>query len=264
MKASELLGLEEIAYATLPKSSAWTGYNKGPAWLRHQLMPVRFKGYMVLMESFPNVKNFVIVDQKRFKTPAKMKKNRIEGVDQDIPKDAIVGGVTLGVRKGGPTGESWAVNYLAFNPDYQGQGLPIRFYKWLLDNHQHTGIGSIKAGSTQTPGSQKLWANLSKMLLVFAYDPKSDRVSQVDIGPDGRLEANFDVYPDSETDINKAYEKDMKLLMKQLRADEIDRATYQRQYYELLKQRNQEVKSARSAKNIELYAVLPTRSNRGK
>jgi hypothetical protein len=258
MKISEIFNLDEIAYTKLPKASTWKQFDRSPYWGSYQLLPVRFQNYMVLVEPDSRMKTFVIVDQRKFRDPRKSgKSHSINGINKDIPRDAIVGGIDLSIKRGGPVGVSWIVDYLAFNPEYQGQGLPIRFYKWIIDNYQHTKIGAIKAGTLQTPGSQRLWANLSKILLVFAYDPKSKQVSQVDVDDDGKLEAKFDVYPEHLKSIREPYSVDAKLLKQQLRDKEIDKATYDRQYSELLAKQDQELIAAERAESAELYAVLP-------
>jgi hypothetical protein len=258
MKISEILNLKEISYTTLPKASSWKNFDKSPYWAGYRLLPVRFRNYMVIVDADSKMKSFVIVDQRKFKDPRRAgKSHSIDGINKDIPRDAIVGGIDLSIEKGGPVRVSWRVDYLAFNSEYQGQGLPIRFYKWILENYQHTGIGAIKAGTLQTPGSQRLWANLSKILLVFAYDPIRKQVSQVEIGDDGKLEAKFDVYPEPFKSIREPYALDIKLLKQQLRDKEIDWKTYDREYSKLLAKQDQELIAAADAEDAILYAVLP-------
>jgi hypothetical protein len=258
MKIAELNNLDEIAYTTLSKDSTWKRFDKGPYWADYILLPIRFKNYIVILDSDSNMKSIAIIDPKKLKAvPDERTTHSISGLNKDIPRDAIVGGVDLSIKRGGPVGVSWVVDYLAFNPEYQGQGLPIRFYKWIIENYPNTGIGAIKAGNLHTPGSQKLWANLSKILLVFAYEPITKQVSQVEIDDEGKLEAKFDVYPDDLKSIRDPYAIDTKLLKRQLRNKEIDKETYDRQHSELLAKQDQELIAAEHAEKAELYAVLP-------
>jgi hypothetical protein len=250
--------ISEISYTNLSKDSTWKQFDKGPYWADYILLPVRFKNYMVILDSDSRMKTITIIDPKKLKAvPERKTTHSIGGLNKDIPRDAIVGGIDLSLKRGGPVGVSWVVDYLAFNPEYQGQGLPLRFYKWIIENYSNTGIGAIKAGKLQTPGSQKLWANLSKILLVFAYEPVTKQVSQVEIDDEGKLEAKFDVYPDDFKNIREPYAIDAKLLKQQLRDKEIDRETYDRQYSELLAKQDQELIAAERAESAELYAVLP-------
>jgi hypothetical protein len=168
----------------------------------------------------------------------------------------VVGGVDVTKTKG-PAGIAWKMDYMAFNPQYQGMGLPIKFYKWLLTNYDLTGIGALKAGSLQTPGSQKMWANLTKSLMVFAYDPQSKKTSQVEIGDDGQIEGEFGVYPENEKAIRDMYKSDLKLLKQQLKDKEIDLKAYNKQESEINRQLYQELADQNRAASVELYAVLP-------
>ncbi len=250
--------LSEIVYITQSRESSWKKFHPGPKWPSYQLIPVKFQNYTVLMRSEEDTKTITIVDQNKFQDPAKTgKRHQIKGIERNIPSDAIVGGIALSIAKGGPMSTSWAVDYLSFNPEYQGRGLPVRFYKWIIESHQHTGVGAIKAGRGQTIGSQRLWANLSKILMVFAYDPSSKQVSQVEIGDDGNLKADFNLYPNSDISIKDPHVVDTASSKQQSRDKQIDAKTYDQQNSKLLIKQDQKLTAAKHARTAELYAVLP-------
>jgi hypothetical protein len=261
MKLIEVFStIDEIAFTKLNQSSTWRAFDHSPAWDAFQLLPRKFLRYDVLLDASDSAtKWFVIVDPKRFVNAKKNgPRHQIKDMPYDIPSAAVVGGIDITKVKGkGPAGKAWKVDYLAFSPVYQGMRLPLKFYKWLLVNYDVTGVGAIKAGELQTPGSQKLWANLTKSLMVFAYDPQSKTTSQVEIGDDGQIEGKFDVYPENSKEIMDMHKSNLKLLKQQLRDKEIDIKTYNKEEFKINRQLDQEFANRRSAFNAELYAVLP-------
>jgi hypothetical protein len=259
MKLIEVFGtIDEIAFTKLSQTGTWKAFDHSPTWNAFQLIPRKFMGYNVLVDaSDSKTKWFVIVDPTAFVIAKRSgPKHSIEGIQYDIPGAAVVGGVDMTKAKG-PAGVSWKMDYMAFNPQYQGMGLPIKFYKWLLTNYDVTGIGALKAGNLQTLGSQKMWANLTKSLLVFAYDPKTKQTSQVEIGDDGQIEGKFSIYPENEKAIRDIYKSDLKLLRQQLKDGEISIKEYNKKETEINHQLDQELADQSRAADAELYAVLP-------
>ena len=259
MKLHELFEpIDEISSISLSKSKSWMEFDNSPYWYSFELLPRRFMGFMVLYDwTQSNSKGFVIIDPNALGPKRIAPMHEIDKIDRDIPKKAIVGGIDLNKSRGGPAGVAWYVEYLAFNPRYQGRGLATKFYRWLLENYEATGVGAIKAGSYQTPGSRKLWADLSKNLLVFGYDPKSKKVTQLEIGDDGLLDGTFDIYPSDREEIRKAYNQDLKMLDKELRSKQITHNDYNRQYSKIMSKLDQELSASERAGSAEMYAVLP-------
>ena len=141
----------------------------------------------------------VILDPSKFKTPSnnEKKSHEINGIDQDIPASAIVGGVELAFTKVPIVNQKcYTVDYLALNPKYQGQNLALKLYLWLLNNSDVTKVGIIEAGSSQSLGGMKLWKKLVQYAFVFAYSPHEKQFSQVELNADGDLEADFALYED--------------------------------------------------------------------
>ena len=259
MKLHELFEpIDEISSVSLSRSKSWMEFDRSPYWYSFELLPRKFMGFMVLYDrTQSNSKEFVIVDPRSFWPKRIAPMHEIGGVDRDIPKKSIVGGIDLKKSRGGPAGVAWYVEYLAFNPKYQGRGLATRFYRWLLENYEITGVGAIKAGSYQTPGSRKLWADLSKSLLVFGYDPKSKKVTQLEINDDGLLDGTFDIYPSDREEIRKAYNQDLKMLSKELKDKQISPNDYNKQYSKIMSKLDQELSASERAEDMQMYAVLP-------
>lgn len=208
-------------------------------WESFRLLDRTFDGYLVAIESDLDWRHIMILDRSKLKSPGPNgPKHKVRGLDKDIPDSAIVGGIQLEAISGTPFGKAWKVAFMAFNPRYQGQGIPPRFYAWLINNADLTGIKVIKAGTSQTLGSKLLWSQLSKMLKVVAYDPETDKKSSVQVGPDRLLTGDFPIYNDKRTaDIRSEGLKDLQLKTRSKR------------------EQNQRLTEYERNTNVELYAM---------
>jgi hypothetical protein len=187
--------IDEIQQVSLSKRTSWSHFNFTPEWMWFKLLPKKFGSYFVIHRTRPD-DLFIVLDPSKFEPITQgYTSHRIAGISQEIPKSAIVGGVDLVVHKIPKIGQKYyIVEYLALHPNYQGQNLALKFYLWLINNVDITNVGIIGAGDAQSPGAVKLWKKLAQHAFVFAYSDYEKKFSHVEVGEDGELEADFEIY----------------------------------------------------------------------
>lgn len=246
--------VSEITDITVSKSAGYRSVRPSKHWTDFRLLDQRFMDFLVVMEADADWRHIMLLDPSKLKPAGPGKtKHKVKGLDQDIPDAAIVGGIQMEPATGSPFGKAWKVSFVAFNPRYQGRGIAPLFYQWMLDN-PITGIKVIKAGQSQTPGSKLLWSQLSKVLHVVAYEPETKRTSEVHIGPNGLLAADFPIYYDKRVEDRIREEHRDRIADLRAKITQDDQAL-KKAIMRVEKQRDQALKEYDRTVDVGLYAM---------
>lgn len=250
--------LREIQNINLLQSTSYEKFYS--SFKNYFLLSKKFKNFLVLLSKNQGWNTFVVIDAAKCIDPTEDRPiyHNLKNFKKVIPLESIVGGIDL-KPSAMPLYNQTAYKsvYVALNPDYQGKGLAVDLYIWLLDNHPITGVGIIESDTYHSAGSKKLWVNLAKKCLVLAYDLYRKKYSVVDINDEDELEADFPIYNDLDLikHIWQEHLDGIKELKNEYDNGKINDETYDKMIMKLKKQTDKALLDAGSPNETILFAT---------